>query len=175
VSHPRKQIRAAVVQTLLDAGLVGGRVFRSRARELQPNELPAILVYADEETAEPTSETGARCYVKDLKVRVKMVAAGDTADEDLDDLAELVEDALALDETLGGVATSVVYASMDQGMDEETQRSHVAETLTFDVRYPDQHPRTPVVPEDLNTVAGGIDTTADGAPEIEFQETVQTP
>jgi hypothetical protein len=176
VTHLRKLIRAKVVERLEEASVAGGRVFRSRVRELDDDELPCVMVYADEEEATPLStDQGARDYRKELTLHVKCVASGETADEDLDDLCEQVEDEIERDQLLEDLADELTYLGFQQGAEEEGERTHVSAVLRFRVVYHERHPRVIETLPDFEEVEGGIDVTGDGVPEIQFKQTVEAP
>lgn len=103
--HPRQTIRNAVVERLRaplpdqscgSAGptAAGCRVFSGRVRPLFPKDLPAILVYARQERADPDSRAadGQRPLRRRLDLAVEIVAmAREDLDDALDSLAAQVE------------------------------------------------------------------------------------
>lgn len=103
--HVRRAIREAVKDVLVNANIVASdHVFTNRVTNLQANELPAIVI----ETPSDAISRGAggpvapRNQTRDVSVNVLIVVrGGKTIDDDLDDLAELVEPAMHGNPTLG--------------------------------------------------------------------------
>jgi hypothetical protein len=109
--HQRTLIRRAVVDIIKAAATeCGDRVFRSRTRGLWPEELPAILVYPENEPVSGVTDTAPREAKRDLalsiEIQVKgdteetMENAGSTSDDLLDEICRQVETALAANDTL---------------------------------------------------------------------------
>jgi hypothetical protein len=72
------QIRAAIVDRILAAGIprVGSRVFDQRAENAFPDELPAIIVYA-QQTAFEGETRQPRHYYAETVIRVESIVKGD--------------------------------------------------------------------------------------------------
>jgi len=81
VSHVRTQIAAALAATLTGLTTSGTRVYVARELPIGQSALPALLVYADEETVEPmrTANAWPQTLRRQLSVRIDCVAE-DTGD-----------------------------------------------------------------------------------------------
>lgn len=102
MAHARKQIRDAAVALLAGLASTGTRVFHGRVRPLPADHDPYLLVYAFEETIEPSSigRPIALDRFLTLAVEGRAVSSG-VPDDILDQIAAEVEAALAADPTLG--------------------------------------------------------------------------
>jgi hypothetical protein len=81
MSHVRAQIASALALTLTGLTTSGTRVHVARELPLSQSALPALLVYADEETVEPmrTANAWPQTLRRQLSVRIDCVAE-DTGD-----------------------------------------------------------------------------------------------
>lgn len=173
----RKTIRHNV-QALLSGQLgaaVGTRVLATRARAIQLDELPCVSVYTRIENAEKLNEA-PREHRRTLKLVVEIAARADaTLDDTLDDLAQLVEERLALDPTLSGVAHDTEIAETATDLAGEGENLVGVCAVTFDVTY------DTLAPDDisaglspLETVQAGYDLApADGT--LEAEDTIDLP
>lgn len=132
MSHVRHQIRDHVATLLSATTELSGRVFASRVHPV--DNFPGALVY----TLEETSEIVAAPFVLQRELSLEIVAyvkVSDTVDDDLDDLAAVIEAALAADPKLGGLAkTSFVNASAIE-LTGDGEKDVGTLTLTFVVVY----------------------------------------
>jgi hypothetical protein len=96
MAHLRTKIRAALVTALTGLPTVGAHVYKSRLYPLEPDKLPALLIYSANESAEAKGRCVPRIVDKAYMVDVVAVARA-TADLDdvLDAVCEEVEIALA--------------------------------------------------------------------------------
>lgn len=105
MTHQRKTIRDAIVQILTTAGVApAGKVFSNRLKSVDVADLPVVNVYITEETARQAHTASPDASRRVLQVSiVGAVAATDEAsvDDDLDALAEKIEDALGASPTFG--------------------------------------------------------------------------
>lgn len=103
--HVRQQIRERVANALLGLGPTGTRVYRSRVYPLQEAQLPGLLVYTKLEGSEKTTQGKSATLIRDVTVLVEgHVLATADLDDELDQIAAEVEDALGSDQTLSGLA-----------------------------------------------------------------------
>lgn len=111
MAHVRRQIREALKAALTGLATTGPRVFVSRPdeRPLRPADLPALLLYMGDESAQPMRETQAfpQLMRRTLAPLVDVVfAATDGADDTADQILEEIELALQASESasrLGGL------------------------------------------------------------------------
>lgn len=136
MAHVRKQIRdriASVVSTA--ATLVSGRVYTTRVYPLTEANLPAITVYTGTETSN-LQTMGVKTINRDLQIAVDIyVRASATTDDDVDAIAVQVEEAIANDFSVNGLAKSAVLSSTDIDFSGETEQPIGIARLTFSVSY----------------------------------------
>ena len=116
--------------------IAGARVYRDRFGPLQLDELPAIMVYASEETCEFIDVTEDRNH---LKIQIEFQAAGDDADTQLDFLSDTVYDLFRNDEYLGGREDGLVewcrYSRGQLYYDEKRHLNGICWVMDYDIRY----------------------------------------
>lgn len=133
--HSRVLIRDAAYQMLLNTTSVGSNVFRNRVRPIFQGELPAIIIYTREETAEIFDESPRR-----LKRNLQLVfeietKADNTLDDKLDFIAGEIEAKVNNNQTLGGVLSDIILKSTRMQLLAEGDDLHGACELTFDCEY----------------------------------------
>lgn len=133
-THPRQEIREAVVARLLDATRAQSRVYPTREVPWRRTELPAIAVYALSEGADSSRIPGD--YVRTVAVAIlACVSVSDKVDDELDAIALEIETAIATDTTFGGKAVDAYLTETVIEVTEEQGRPLGAVRLTYDVRY----------------------------------------
>lgn len=126
-THVRTQIRAALASLLNGLTTTGNRVFTSRpqARPLHENELPAILIYTDDEIIEPQTIDVPAIEGRGLEIHIDFVAAAtDSLDSMLDAILAEVEVAINTSHetnTLNGVLKSNQLASIEVQTDADSE------------------------------------------------------
>lgn len=141
MKHPRTLIREAVAARLIealpkvDARITASRISIHRSTPLFAGKLPAVLIYTRDERIEdqPNADPGVR--YRRLELSVEIIASGDTAAEEADMLAQVVEAILDSDETLGLLVegTRLTRTEVDQGGEGDTPV--LAVRLSFEVSY----------------------------------------
>ena len=136
MAHVRKQIRDRIASVIgTGATLVSGRVYTTRVYPLTEANLPAITVYTGSETSS-LQTIGVKTLSRDLQVAVDIyVRASATTDDDVDAIAVQIEEAIANDFTVNGLAKRVVLASTDIDFSGETEQPIGIARLTFSVSY----------------------------------------
>lgn len=133
--NTRTLVRQKIVELLTDKTEAAERVYPNRARQLWPEELPAILVYSRNETA---TEFGSapRSLRRELRVAVEIVAkADDKLDDDIDSIAQQVESRLLGDDTLGGICSDITLSDTEMTINAEGETLFGTAVLTFRVTY----------------------------------------
>jgi hypothetical protein len=91
-AHLRTEIRDAVTALLAGAPLAGTRVYANRRFPLEPDKLPALLVYTMSEDSSVETMTPPRFLSRDLDLVVEAVAQDNLQlDAVLDQLADAIE------------------------------------------------------------------------------------
>ena len=136
MAHVRKQIRDRVAATVSAAAtLVSGRVYTTRLYPLTEANLPAVTVYTGQETS-ALQTIGARTLMRNLDVAVDIyVRATSTTDDDVDAIAVQIEEAIADDFTVNGLAKSAVLTGTDIDFSGETEQPVGIARLTFTIQY----------------------------------------
>ncbi len=136
MAHVRQQIRDRIVSVLKsNASLVRRRVFSSRVYALTEKDLPAITVYTGSE-ASALQTIGLKTSARVVSVEIDIyVRATNNFDNDVDAIAVQIEEAIANDFTVNGLAKSAVLASSEINFSGEAEQPIGSAKLTFDVRY----------------------------------------
>ncbi|MFH1033596.1 MAG: hypothetical protein V1806_03740 [Pseudomonadota bacterium] len=139
MSSKRHGIVQYVKQALLDAGTAAGqRVHAQRNLPTDIKELPILLVFAlHEQVTDDALISQARSYGRGLLLVVIGLAAGQSLEleEELDGLAQAIEQAVQADESQGGLARSTVLLTTDFDLDEEGSQPLGSVCLTYRVSY----------------------------------------
>lgn len=137
--HVRTQIRDAAKTLVTGLATTGANAFAGRpeSRPLQEAELPALLVYTNEEESEFQSGTRpARRKVRNCQLLVhgfaQIVA---DLDKTLDTIAKEVEEALEAAPTLGGLAKDLYHTGTTKESDPEAAKPTGEIVLTFTCEY----------------------------------------
>ena len=115
MAHVRQSIRSNIVTTLTGLTTTGSNVFETRQYPLENSNLPALLIYTNEEDVEYSTITTPRTQFRTLTCSVEAyVKATGSIDDTLDTIAVQVEEALYTDLTRGGNAndTQITGVSM---------------------------------------------------------------
>lgn len=105
MAHVRKQIRDAVVTALTGLATTGSNVYRSRIYPLESSKLPGLCIFTLSESVVFDTMTLSRSIQRELEVAVEAYVKGTSNyDNTLDQIAVEVEEAIASDVTLGGLA-----------------------------------------------------------------------
>lgn len=136
MAHVRKQIRDRIVSTLKSGvSLVQRRVHATRFYALTSDELPAITVSMVTETS-AMATVGTKTMMRNASVAVDIyVRATANVDDDLDKVAVQVEEAIAGDFTVNGLAKDAVLQSTDIDFSGDAEQPVAVGRLTFLVRY----------------------------------------
>jgi hypothetical protein len=134
MAHLRKQIRAEVVATLDAVQSLNGRVHKTRLKPFAQDMLPRICVYTMEEASDSDGTAGA--LRRQLMLHIEIIVRGnDSIDDAVDDLAELVEVALAADRRRGGLAYDTTLTSTRLSVAQEGEEKTGFGLLTYAVVY----------------------------------------
>lgn len=116
--HIRQQLREAVALAVTGLTTTGVNVHQARIDDLQPSELPALLVSTRTESSELTSASAPMIYQSVVDVLIEGVAAADEdLDDTLDEIALEVEVELADSVTVSGKGVLLLYQGCDINFD----------------------------------------------------------
>ena len=109
-NHVRQQLREAVATLVTSLTTTGARVFQSRGYNLQPSELPCLIVTTDGDQVENLTIHSPTEQQRATTVRIEAYArATSNLDDTLDLICKEVEIAIA------GASTSLVKGLMYNG------------------------------------------------------------
>ena len=136
MAHVRKQIRDRVALTLkTNVGLVQRRVYTTRVHPLNDTNLPAISVYTGSEASDRMN-AGETDMIRELSLDVDIyVRETSKFDDDVDAIAVQVEEAMANDFTINGLAKFSTLTSTEIQFDGDADQILGIAKLTYSVRY----------------------------------------
>ena len=133
-NHIRQQIREKFGTTLTGLTTTGSRVYESRVYPLET--VPALVIYTKSETSEPIVIGTDRVMSRELSVVVEGYAkATSNFDDTIDTISKEVEEAIAADRTLGGLAKDTYIESTDIEYTGDGEQPVGYVTLTFLTNY----------------------------------------
>jgi len=136
MSHVRQQIRDDIVTTLTGLATTGSNVFRSRIFPLEQTNLPALCIYTKSETSEYDTIGLPRSVNRILDVAVEAYVKGvSNYDNTLDTIAVEVEEAIAADVTLGGVAKDAQITAFEADFAGDGEQPVAVGRFTVTVEY----------------------------------------
>lgn len=138
MSHVRTQIRAATAAALTGLATTTTKVFKSRMRPADDDELPCLLVYCDDEPNIARQTVGKTPRLsRELLLVIKGLAKNGTElDDELDAICKEVEVAIAANLTLGGLVRDGVWlTSINTTMNEEMEKPCGEIVMTFSATY----------------------------------------
>lgn len=136
MAHVRQQIRDRIATDLTGLSGIGANVYKMRRYALDDAKLPALAVYTMDETSSLIT-VGARTIRRVLNVGVEIFAKGasTTVYDTMDGYCISVEEAIANDFTLNGLAKSSVLTSTSIDVNVEGERAVCTARLVFAVEY----------------------------------------
>lgn len=136
MAHVRKQIRDKVASILKsNVGLVKRRVYTTRVHPLNDTNLPAISVYTGTETSQRMN-FGVTDMIRELALEIDVyVRETSKFDDDVDAISVQVEEAMADNFTLDGLAKFVVLTSTQIQFDGDADQILGIAKLTYSVQY----------------------------------------
>ena len=136
MSHVRQQIRDDIVTTLTGLTTTGSNVFRSRIFPLEETNLPALCIYTKSEASEYDTIGLPRSVNRILDVAVEAYVKGvSNYDNTLDTIAVEVEEAIAADITLGGVAKDAQITAFEADFAGDGEQPVAVGRFTVTVEY----------------------------------------
>ena len=138
MAHVRKSIRDRFVTKLTTgAPLVQRRVYGSRVYPITSDNLPAITVYTGSESSGlHNMSMGEPDLLRSLSINVDAyVRITETFDDDLDALCVQIEEAIAGDFYVNGLAKDAVLTSTEIDFSSDAEQPIGVARLTFVVRY----------------------------------------
>jgi len=104
MAHKRAQIKTRIQTVLTGLSTTGSNVFLSRTYPIATTDLPGLLIYANSESIERLEIGIQNRQQRTLDLSIEAVAKGASAESTLDQVTVEVEEAMANDQTLNGLA-----------------------------------------------------------------------
>ncbi len=139
MAHVRTQIRQAVRAALIAGGTSAGpRVYLGRLRPFEVDELPAITIQRGDEQSEAATIGGPieeldRDYA--LRITLHVLAADESYEEEIDELAAQVETIIARDAFNAGGAQFIYPTGTTPSESDEGEYIVARDTIEFKARY----------------------------------------
>ena len=135
-NHIRQQIREYFGTTLTGLSTTGSNAYESRVYPIENSKLPALVIYTKSETSEPIVIGTDRAMSRELSVVVEGYAkATSNFDDTIDTISKEVEEAIAADRTLGGLAKDTYLESTQIDFNAEGEKPLGFVSLTFISNY----------------------------------------
>ena len=135
-NHVRQQIREKIGTTLTGLTTTGSNVYQSRVYPLENINLPALIIYTKSETSEPIVIGTNRVMSRELSVIIEgYVKATSNFDDTIDTISKEVEEAIAADRTLDGLAKDCYLESTEIEYTGEGEKPLGYVSLTFITNY----------------------------------------
>ena len=136
MTHVRAQIRNTVVTVLTGLHTTGSSVFATRSWPLDAKQLPALLIYSVDETADPGSLTRPIALHRALSLVVEAVALKcNGLDDLLDAMCAEVEAELAMDPSIAGLAKNSTLRRTEIEVRSDGDATVGIARMTFEVLY----------------------------------------
>jgi hypothetical protein len=137
--HPRQQIREAVANRLKEVNTKAkNRVFTSRAKPIFDQDMPAIIIYTNEENIkqERWDTDGFGALTRELDIFIEAIDKGkEELDDNLDALALEIENALDGWEIPNRKSSILKFIGTDMDMSIDGKSIYGAIRLSFSLSY----------------------------------------
>lgn len=136
MAHIRKLIRDNIETALTGLATTNGRVYRTRVYPIAEDRLPGLAIYTREESTDYATITRPRTQMRNLVVSVEIYVKGQSDyDDELDQIALEVEEALYTDLTRGGYAKDTQVISFDCDFSGDGDQPVARATMQISVDY----------------------------------------
>lgn len=136
MSHVRQQIRDRIATDLTGLTGIGSNVYKMRRYALDDAKLPALAIYTMDETSSLIT-IGSRTLRRVLSVGVEVYAKGASTSvyDTMDGYCVSIEEALANDFTLNGLAKSLTLTNSSIDVNIDGEKAVCTARLVFAVEY----------------------------------------
>lgn len=136
MAHVRQQIRDRIATTVTGLTTTGSRVYKMRRYALDDAKLPALCVYTMDETSGLIT-IGTRTLRRVVNLSVQAFAKGSSTaiSDTLDTICTEVEEAIAADFTVNGLAKSCILTSTGIDINVDGEQSIGSAQLIYTVEY----------------------------------------
>lgn len=134
--HYREFIRTTIENKLLNNTLAGTNVFVMRAYPVSKSNVPAIIIYTNEETSEPNTIGTPGTSLRELTLSVEIyVKKQVNPDSEIDTIAEQVETILGANNDLDGDVKLIEYEGVEIESNGEGDNLFFVATMEFSIIY----------------------------------------
>jgi hypothetical protein len=136
MTHVRKQIRDAIATTVTGLATTGASVYKMRRWALDDSKLPALCVYTGDESSSLIT-VGSRTLRRVINVVVEGYCKGSstTVADTIDAICVEVEEAIAANFTLGGLAKATILTSTEVDINAQVESAIASVRLVYAVEY----------------------------------------
>lgn len=136
MSHVRQQIRDRLATLVTGLTTTGANVYKMRRYALDDSKLPAVLVYTMDESSSLIT-IGSRTLRRNINVSVEIIVKGlsTTISNTLDTACVEVEEAIAADFTLNGLAKSCILTATEIDVIVEGENTLSTAKMNYAVEY----------------------------------------
>lgn len=136
MSHVRTQIRDRIATLVTGLPTTGSSVYKMRRYALDDSKLPALCVYTTDESSGLIT-VGTRTLRRVINAVVEVYAKGASATihDTVDGICVSVEEAIAADFGLNGLAKSCVLTSTETDVNVEGENGIASARLVYSVEY----------------------------------------
>lgn len=136
MTHVRQQIRNRMATLVTGLPTTGSNVYKMRQYALDDAKLPALCVYTMDESSNLIT-VGTRTLRRIINVAVQAFAKGSstTVSDTIDTMCVEVEEAIAADFNLNGLAKSCILNSTEIDINVEGEKSIGSAAMVFSVEY----------------------------------------
>jgi hypothetical protein len=137
MAHVRKQIRDRVASVLTDGvASVNSRVYISRVYPITSDDLPALTVSINSEQSSMITLGTTKSLGRRLSINIDIYARSTSAlDDSIDAIAVEIEQAIAADFTVNGLAKEAILSATNIEHSGEAEKPVGIARLSYDVLY----------------------------------------
>jgi len=136
MAHVRQQIRDRIATLVTGLTTTGASVYKMRRYALDDAKLPALCVYTMDESSNLIT-VGTRTLRRVINVAVQAFIKGSSTavSDTLDTICVEVEEAIAADFSLNGLAKSCILTSTEIDINVEGEQSVATASMVYSVEY----------------------------------------
>lgn len=136
MSHVRTQIRNRIATLVTGLPVTGASVYKMRKYALDDSKLPAICVYTTDESSGLVT-IGTRTLRRVINVMVEVFVKGSSTavPDTIDGICVSVEEAIAADFALNGLAKSCILTGTETDVNIEGEQGIGTARLVYAVEY----------------------------------------
>ena len=136
MAHVRQQIRNRIATLVTGLATTGSNVYKMRRYSLDEAKLPAVVVYTMDENSSLIT-VGTRTLRRSTNVAVQAFAKGSSTSvfDTIDTICVEIEEAIAADFTLNGLAKSCILTSTNMDINVEGEQSIGSANMIYNVEY----------------------------------------